>query len=378
MQNRPQKKNASIQQVLTALLDEQNVFPPAYLHHFSDLEGADLEAVRSVWLQTSSSRRYNLLEDLEELAETDTLVSFDALAKIALQDPEPRVRTIAIRLLWESEDPRLARNLIKILENDDNADVRATAASGLGSFVYQGELEELDEDVLHLIEDKLLQVINGTDVELVRRRALEAMGFSSRDEIPALIRKAYDSNDPDWVTSALFAMGRSADSHWEPQVKRMLNNPKVNIQLEAIRAAGELGLQSTRRILLDLLEEEAQDSDVRSAVFWSLSQIGGEEVRETLEKILEETEDDEEADILSDALDNLSFTEDAGLYSMFDMDRLGEANALLDDDYQDVEKLAEEEEYSEDESPKPKPNKSASDEDSGSTKGSRHRHHKSS
>ena len=65
---------------------------------------------------------------------------------------------------------------------------------------------------------------------------------------------------------------------------------------------------------LGALEEEAQDSEIRAAIFWSLSKIGGEEVRETLETILEETEDEEEVEILEEALDNLSFTEDVGLY----------------------------------------------------------------
>src|SRR5512146_2292382 len=105
--NRPQKKNVSLSQVLAALLDDQNIFPPAYFQHFSDLEGADLEAVRSVWPQVKAYRRLALIEDLEDLAENDTLVSFDALARMALTDEDPRVRTVAIRLLWEDEDPRL-------------------------------------------------------------------------------------------------------------------------------------------------------------------------------------------------------------------------------------------------------------------------------
>jgi HEAT repeat protein len=318
MTNYPQKKNVSLQQVLTALLDESSILPPVYLRQFTDLEGADLEALRSVWLQVKPHRRLSLLEDLEDLAEADTLVSFDNVARLALKDPDPRVRTVAIRLLWEAEDPRLAVTFIQMLNKDPDPVVRAAAANALGLFIYLGEVEEIPEETLHRVEDSLLAVMSGSDETLIRRRALESLGYSGRPEVPGLIRAAYDSDDPDWMSSALFAMGRSADNAWAPEVIRMLRHPKSNVQLEAVRAAGSLELEKSRRILLDLLEEEAQDSEIRAAIFWSLSQIGGEEVRETLESILEETEDEEEVETLEDALDNLSFTEDVGLYGLFD------------------------------------------------------------
>lgn len=331
MVSRPQKKNVSIQQVLVALLDEQNPFPVAYLHHFSDLEGADLQAFRSVWPQVNPSRRAAFFEDLEELTEEDTLVSFENIARVGLTDTEPRVRAVGIRLLWEAEDLRLATTFMMMLKEDPDASVRAEAASALGMYVYQGELEEIPENLLHEIEDLLLDVLNGSDEELVRRRALESLGFSSREEVPPQIRTAYQGGNADWMSSALFAIGRTADDSWEPEVKRMLRHPKANVQLEAVRAAGELSLESTRRILLDLLEEEAQDSEIRAAVIWSLSQIGGDEVRDTLETILEETEDEEEIVLLENALDNLAFTEDQSLYSLFDFDQLGEPNEEIDD-----------------------------------------------
>ena len=335
MNKQPQKKNISMQQVLTALLDTQNVFPPAYFRHLSDLEGKDLEAFRSVWPKVNTTRRYTLLEDLEALAELDTLVSFDSIARLALEDPDPRVRTVAIRLLWESEDYRLVPDFLRLLNEDESKEVRAAAASALGLFVYLGELEEIPEDVQHLVEEKLLDVMRGQDDELVRRRALESLGYSGRDEVPELIREAYLSSDPEWVSSALFAMGRSADQSWEPDVLRMLKSPKANIQLEAVRAAGELAIDKSRRALLDMLEEEAQDSEIRAAVIWSLSQIGGEEVRETLEKLADETDDSEELEILESALDNLSFTEDADLTGMFDFADLGQLDNVYEgiDDY---------------------------------------------
>jgi HEAT repeat protein len=115
-------------------------------------------------------------------------------------------------------------------------------------------------------------------------------------------------------------MGRSADTAWAPEVKKMLHHNQTSVQIEAVRAAGELELEATRRIMLQMLDDELQDSDLRSAIYWSLSKIGGDDVRETLELRLEETEDDEEAEALEDALANLDFTEEIGLLNLMDID----------------------------------------------------------
>lgn len=371
MASRDQKKNIPFTQVITALLDEQNLFPPTYMHHFSDLEGSELASLRSIWPQVSASRRLALLEDLEILAEADTLVLFDNVARMALTDTDSRVRAVAVRLLWENTDPRLAELFLKMLD-DQTPEVREAVVTALGQFIYLGEIEEAPKELQLKIEERLLKVFNSSDEKLIRRRALESLSYSSRPEIAPMLRTAYQSGDPEWLASALFGMGRSADQAWEPDVKRMLRNADVDVQWEAVRAAGELALESTRRILLDLLEEEAQDPDVRASVFWSLSQIGGEEVRETLEGLLEDNDDEEEVAILEDALDNLSFTEDDAIYGLFDFTQAGEANTEIED----IEAYLNSMESLEDEPETP--NRAApGDEDSGISKGAspHHRHH---
>jgi HEAT repeat protein len=317
------KKNVPFQTVIAALLDESNIFPPTYLHRFSDINKEDLHALKKVWLQANPARRQALLEDLEELAESDTVVSFDDLALYALNDPEPGVRTVAIRLLWEDQDLKLVPLFINMMENDADPMVRAAAASALGLFVYLGELEEIPAETLRSVEDNLLRTTSGADHPIVRRRALEALGYSSRPEVPSLIQSGYDSGDTEWLSSTLFAMGRSADPRWEAPVLQMLHHPDSRVQVEAVRAAGQLELASARMPLLDLLDEEMReelDDDVFIAAIWSVSQIGGETIRETLERLLESTEDDDEADYIDRAIENLSFTEDFGIFEMFDFD----------------------------------------------------------
>ncbi len=307
-------------QVIDDLLKNDKPFSPTHLHRFSDIDPADLAAVRIAWPQVAVERRLSLLQDLEDLAESDTLVSFDDLARFALEDTDPSVRTVAIRLLWESEDAHLIPIFIKMMRTDPDETVRATAASGLGLFVYLGEVEDISEDKLKQVEESLLSVYRGEDKPIVRRRALEALGYSSREEVPAFLEAAYKSADKEWLASALFAMGRSADERWEKQVLSMLDHSEPDVRLEAIRAAGELELAEARKPLLDLLKEDDElDFDLRSAAIWSLSQIGGEGVRALFERMADNTEDEDEEFILEEALDNLSFKEGAGGFGMFDL-----------------------------------------------------------
>ena len=168
---------APFQSVLDALLDDTKPFPARYLHRFSDISPADLALLIKAWPQVTSRRKHTLLEDLEELAESDTLTSFDDLARPLLRDDDPQVRVRAIRLLWETEDVKLAPVLLNILNEDEFAEVRAAAANALGLFIYQGELEKIPAELHHRIEDDLIKVATSTTETLVRRRALESLGY---------------------------------------------------------------------------------------------------------------------------------------------------------------------------------------------------------
>jgi HEAT repeat protein len=311
-------QNAPFLTVVDDLLDESKPFPVRYLHRFSDMDPGDLKKLIKAWPQIPLSRKHSLLEDLEELAEADTLTSFDDLARSLLADTDPEIRTRAIRLLWECDDVKLVPTYLDILINDEEVEVRAAAANALGQFVYLGELDKIPAELRHKIEDQLLAATNSSREKLLRRRALESLGYSGRPEVVPLIEAASREKDPDWIVSALFAMGRSCDDRWKKQVLSQLRAPNEDIRSEAIHAAGELELESARPVLLDLLEDE-EDLELRRELIWALSRVGGEGVRAKLEELFE-IEEDEEADFIEEALDTLSFTEDMGNFSLLDVD----------------------------------------------------------
>ena len=321
----------SFQSVLDALLSDRKEFPRRYLQEFSDIGTLELKTLLDIWPQVKPGRKLTLLEELDALAETDTLVSFDDVARALLTDPEPDVRTRAIRLLDEYEDPKVVPSYLDMLKNDPEVNVRAEAANALHLFVDLGELEEIPEDIYHQVEDALLASAASEDNVRVRRLALESLGYSSRLEVSTLIESAFHREDPAWQASALVAMGRSADERWTDAVTRSLVHVDDRVRIAAVQAAGELSLQAARPILLKMLGEE-EDADILSAVIWSLSQIGGEDVRTYLENLLDQLEDDEQIAFLEEALDNLAFTEDLDRFDLLAYDPDDELTEIDEDE----------------------------------------------
>ena len=246
------------------------------------------------------------------------MVSFDDLARSLLKDDDPQVRVRAINLLWECSDPKLVPLYFSILDNDPDLDSRATAASILGQYISLGELDKIPSELLHAIEENLLSILKDDTPDLIKRRALEALGASTRRDVDSLIETSYHQKSTDWIVSAIHAMGRSSDERWEKFVLAHLFDQEQEIKSEAINAAGKLELESARTPLLDLLEDE-EEEEIRKEIIWSLSCIGGEDVRSRLEELLD-LADEDEIDFLEEAVENLLFTEELDQFSLLDLE----------------------------------------------------------
>ena len=328
----------SFQAVIDSLLDTRADFPRRYLSEFSDIGMPELRTLQEVWPQVGLHRKLSLLEKLESLAEEDTLVSFDEFARPLLTDPDAAVRVHALRLLDESEDVRLIPPIMKLLQQDADAGVRAEAATSLGHFVALGELDEIPWEAYSQVQAGLLEAAHGDNDVPVRRCALESLGFSSDQEVVRLIESALSKRESEWQVSALIAMGRSADDRWEEEVLLGLADADSRVRMAAVQAAGNLALKSARPLLLRMLEEE-DDDEVTSSIIWSLSQIGGEDVRTYLENLLDQIEDEDQAEFLEEALENLAFTEDLDRFELMSFNP-DELNAFEEDeeDEEDEEK----------------------------------------
>ncbi len=317
--------------VLEQLRDDAHTFPARALYQFSDLNRHDLAALEAAWPLVAVERRRSLIHDLGEIAEANFEVRFDQVFRLALEDEDVEVRATAIANLWEEEAPDLIAPFLDLLQHDPGARVRAAAASALGRFVYLGEIEEIPEKQLRRIEDALLATITGDDELEVRRRALEAISFSSRPEVSLLIEQAYHSPEQKLRVSAVFAMGRSADPSWGERVIAEIENDDSEIRFEAVRAAGELELREAVPALKRRLGDE--DTQVHEAAIWSLGQVGGADARAALLELLDETEDDDEREFIEEALENLAFQDEMPNLSLLELDEydFGDVDDLGDD-----------------------------------------------
>lgn len=309
----------NIQQLLEALLDESSTLHPRFIYRMSDLEGQDLQVIIHNWSRIPLWRRQALMEDLHLLAESDYLLSFEAVGRFALLDEDPQVRFGGIQTLitCECSEVDLASVYMDLAENDPDESVRAIAASALGHFVYLGELDQVPEEISLEIENRLIEIIRSKDQAQVRQRALESLGFSGREEVAELIEEYYHLDNPEWVACTIYAMGRSADERWKPYILENIDHPKRIIRVEAVRAAGELGFPEVRKKLLRYMDEGSPE--LREVSIWSLSQIGGEGIQEKFIREIKRAQSDDEIRFLEQALENLTFNseEDAGLGVLF-------------------------------------------------------------
>ena len=337
--------NSKFTEVLEALVNYDQPFPARFLRDFSDLTPLHIHDLKMVWPSVKPERKISLLEDLENVAESDTLVSIDEFAKMTLTDPDPAVRVLSIRLLWECEETRLISTFIEMMNSDPAEDVRAAAASAMGKYVLLGELESIPDQIRISLVQHLIDLVEGDDLPMVRRRALESLGYSSHPKASELIHNASEQTDSQWLTSALYAMARSADDKWSDIVISHLDSKDSEVLFEAVRAAGELELEEARDILIDKLDKTTDDADLRLAIIWSLSQIGGDIVKKKFDELAEKCTDEEEAEWLEKAIDNIELGEPIENMGLIDFD--AKKSDFESDELDDFDEDEEEEEEEE-------------------------------
>jgi len=115
----------------------------------------------------------------------------------------------------------------------------------------------------------------------------------------------------------MIAIGRSNNPDWEEEVIEGIHHDNDLVRLEAIQAAGNINLEITRSLLLELLEG-MNDQEIIKATCWSLSQIGGEGVRDRIEEI-HAFLDPEEDQFMDEVLENLNLTEEMASFDLLDI-----------------------------------------------------------
>jgi len=304
--------------VINNLLDNSKTFSSQFLLFFSDISLDNLEKIKSIWSDVDKDRKCNLLKDLESLMESNTLASCDDFAYFALQDDDPRIRSQAIPLLWECTNIKLISIFINLLQNDFDPEVNASAATALGKFVLLGELEEIPEKSADMVQALLIDEYIKSKDDTTKQRILESLGYSDNEKVNQFITNALIMNEKKWHLSALLAISRSSNDVWGKVVLDKLIDFDPDIQNEAIKAAGELGIESAKEQIIELMESASSNEELNIQAIWALSKIGGNEIKDIFEKMIEESDDEDETDVLEMAIDNLDISSGMPAFDTFD------------------------------------------------------------
>ena len=268
----------------------------------SDLSKGRAAIVAAAWPELPESARVAAVRKMSELGEERLDLSFGRALRIALDDPSPVVRQLAVTGLWEDEGADLRRRLLDLARDDASEDVRAEAAQGLGRFAERVAAGDLPAAEGHAVR-ATLRDLAGDEASAygVRRRALEAIaGFGGDPEVNGLIGDAYASDDQGMRASAIFAMGRCLDPRWLDAVLRELESEEAELRYEAARAAGELGDdRAVPGLALLAIEPDAQ---IRYAAIAALGRIGGRAAVRVLRNLAEHA-DERDAEVIEEALE---------------------------------------------------------------------------
>jgi HEAT repeat protein len=217
----------------------------------------------------------------------------------SLQDPNPRVRILALGGVSGYEDEVAVTRVLEMADRDPDLEVRLAALSVLGDYVYDGDTNDyggMPDEPLFAAGDLLAEA----DFERVcallfavyrdaartldeQRIAVESLSHLTSAAVEEMIAELYARPEKAAKISALASMGWNGNPRWERIVRHELSNPDLDIQVEAIHAAGELGPDSLGKDLWRLTY--ADDRDVALAAIWALGQTGWDGAFERLDEL---------------------------------------------------------------------------------------------
>jgi len=288
--------------------DPTNRISAVDFYEISDLSPEELEQFAAAWYPLPIERQREIASTMVELAEGNPELDFTAIYKLCLKGDDEPLLQIVMDGLWEHDDRSVIPGLVDVLRSDKGSEVRSAAASALGRFpllAQEGKLLAKDAELIH---DNLMQVLEDEEEPLdVRRRCMEALAPFNTMEINQHITFAYESLDPDYRASSIFAMGRTGEVGWLPILLQELQNEEPTIRYETAHACGELGEEEAVPHLILLLKDD--DSEVQLAGVGALGRIGGPLAKKVLTDLVKDGDANlEEAARIE--LEDLEFDED--------------------------------------------------------------------
>lgn len=300
-----EKTEKPFSEVLDALFTDEQI-PIPLLYRLSDMPAEAFNTLVERWPAVAEERRRVIVRHLADISEENFVVDFSPFFSFCFQDETAAVRIAALDGVWDCTNLALIDPIIRLMQSDENDEVRAAAAAALAHYVLMAEWGELPRKISPRIVAALLAEYEKDETAVaVKRAALEALGAANHPRVPTLIQEAYEQENFDMQISAVFAMGNSADPRWLPIILEEMSNPMAEMRAEAARAAGTIGSSDAVPSLAELAIDE--ELSVGLAAVTSLGQIGSEQAREILLDLLDDPEFETLHETIDEALDEMDW-----------------------------------------------------------------------
>lgn len=254
-----------------------------------------------------------------------------------LHSPDPALRRAAVEVVDDVMDDEIAGEVLKILDSDPDDEIRGRAAIALGPALEECSDEvDFDESLADTslsmaryreIENRLKSLFyDASTPKIVRRRALEAAIRSPQPWQEGAVRTAWTSDDAEWRATAVFCMTHLPG--FDDEILSALGSEDPNVELEAVRAAGQRGIEKAGDELIDRAESETTDRWIRLAAIEGLAYVRPPGALDLLSS-LSRSDDEEIAEVAAEALEEFL------LWARVESEMDDDAEIDEDDEWQD-------------------------------------------
>ena len=259
-----------------------------------ELSGIDDKQARSMaqaWRVWQLSDVLDTVVELRTVAESDRSLEFDALFIAALSFPAPEVRIEGVRALSNGGSLKIAQALLKVLEQDDAADVRAAASESLHAFAEPSQARNIPKTTSSRIASALRRAASD-DERSVRGKALISLAAMRDEEAFDLIDAMFDEaiDDPEMMSDVLLAMGESGDRAWLPTIEDAFYSNDARVRISAVMAFGNIANDDDVEGLAEPFDDHVLE--VQMATVQALGNIGTPQAREMLSLAVSSSEPD--------------------------------------------------------------------------------------
>jgi len=223
-----------------------------------------------------------------------------------LTDPKPEVRREAAEALGRIGNRQALQALLQLYD-DDSERVRRIAVRGFGQFRNDRPVaylvEALADDspsvrrtaVFSMIE--LLSNVPTEQSHEIRNTVVEKLAATDdRSVVVPLVEILEESSQSAQRRNTAWLLGRVTDDEERTRVIESLIDALADddqmLQQFAATSLAEIGGSDVERRLLTVVEGEDRDPDVRAQAVFTLGKVGGDRSRKTLDRIIDETENE--------------------------------------------------------------------------------------